>query len=141
MPIRVKFWYCLALALAVCGAQASEQADFTMGEGTNGWTISAAECVSPTYANAVDRISLSYSGAAAGSATVSAIANGGGESPDATLSAAANAATFDFPETTDFRAFRISATGDWRLFSFAADVSATFLAVPSNVAATALTTD
>ena len=141
MPIRIKFWYCLALALAVCGAQASEQADFTTGEGTNGWTLSAAECVSPTYTNAVDRISLSYSGAAAGSATVSAIANGGGESPVATLSAAANAATFDFPETTDFRAFRISTTGDWRLFSFAADVSATFLAVPSNVAATALTTD
>ena len=139
--MRVRFWNCTVLALAVCGAQASERADFTTGEGTNGWTISVADYVSPTYASAVDRISLSYSGAAAGSATVSAVANGGGESPVATLSAAANVATFDFPETTDFRAFRISTTGDWRLFSFAADVSATFLVAPSNVVATALTTD
>ena len=108
--MRVQFGCCLALALAVCGAQASERADFTTGEGTNGWTISAAEYVSPTYAGAVDRISLSYSGTAAGSATVSALAQGGGESPVATLSAAANVATFDFPETTDFRAFRILAT-------------------------------
>ncbi len=131
--MKVRFGCCLALALAVCGAQASERADFTTGEGTNGWTISAAEYVSPTYAGAVDRISLSYSGTAAGSATVSALAQGGGESPVATLSAAANVATFDFPETTDFRAFRISTTGDWRLFSFAADVSATFLDAPSGL--------
>ena len=128
--MRVRFGYCVALALAACGAQALERADFTTGEGTNGWTISVAEYVSPTYAGAVDRISLSYSGTAAGSATVNAIANGGGESQVATLSAAANAATFDFPETTDFRAFRISTSGDWRLLSFAADVSSTFMAAP-----------
>ena len=131
--MRVRFWNCTVLALAVCGAQASERADFTTGEGTNGWTISATEYVSPTYAGAVDRISLSYSGTAAGSATVSALAQGGGESPVATLSAAANVATFDFPETTDFRAFRISTTGDWRLFSFAADVSATFIDPPTGL--------
>ena len=57
--MRVRFWNCTVLALAVCGAQASERADFTTGEGTNGWTISAVEYVSPTYAGAVDRISLS----------------------------------------------------------------------------------
>ena len=131
--MRVRFGYCLVWTLAVCGAQASERADFTTGEGTNGWTISVADYVSPTYASAVDRISLSYSGAVAGSATVSAIANGGDESSVATLSAAANAATFDFPETTDFRAFRILATGDWRLLSFAADVSATFIDPPTGL--------
>jgi len=141
MKAKVGLCWGIVCAMMMWGAQAAERADFTTGEGTNGWTISAVDYVSPTYASAVDRISLSYSGAADGSATVSAIANEGGEVPVATLSAAANAATFDFLETTDFRAFRISTTGDWRLFSFAADVSAMFLAVPSNVVATALTTD
>ena len=141
MKARVGLCWGIVCAMMACGAMEVERADFTTGEGTNGWTISAAEFLSPTYASAVDRISLSYSGAAAASATVCAIANGGGEAQVATLSSAANAASFDFPETTDFRAFRISTTGDWRLLSFAADVSATFLAAPSNVVATALTTD
>ena len=141
MKAKVGLCWGIVCAMMACGAMAAERADFTTGEGTNGWTISAAEYVSPTYVSAVDRISLSYSGSAAGAATVSAIANGGGESSVATLSAAATAATFDFPEATDFRTFRISTTGDWRLFSFVADVSAAFLAVPSNVVATALTTD
>lgn len=141
MKAKVGLCWGIVCAMMACGAMAAERADFTTGEGTNGWTISAAGYVSPTYVSAVDRISLSYSGVADGSATVSALANGGGEAQVATLSAAANAATFDFPETTDFHAFRISTTGDWRLFSFAADVSAAFLAVPSNVVATALTTD
>ena len=131
--MRVRFGCCLALALAACGAQASERADFTTGEGTNGWTISAVKYVSPTYAGAVDRISLSYSGTAAGSATVSALAHGGGESQVATLSAAANAATFDFSETTDFRSFRISTQNGWTLTSFSAEVSSATLDAPSDV--------
>ena len=133
MKAKVGLCWAIVCAMMVWGMQAAERADFTTGEGTNGWTISAANYVSPTYASAVDRISLSYSGAADGSATVSAIATGGGESPVATLSAAATAATFDFPETTDFRAFRISTTGDWRLFSFAADVSATVIDPPTGL--------
>ena len=133
MKAKVGLCWGIVCAMMACGAMAAERADFTTGEGTNGWTISAAEFLSPAYASAVDRISLSYSGAADGAATVSAIANGGGEAPVATLSAAATAATFDFPETTDFRAFRISTTGDWRLFSFAADVSATFIDPPTGL--------
>ena len=131
--MRVRFGCCLVWALAVCGAQASERADFTTGEGTNGWTISAADYLSSTYAGAVDRISLSYSGTASGSATVRAIAHGGGESPVATLSAAANAATFDFPETTDFRSFRISTQDGWTLTSFSAEVSSATLDAPGDV--------
>ena len=131
--MRFRFGCCLALTLAACGAQALERADFTTGEGTNGWMISAVDYLSPTYAGAVDRISLSYSGAAAGSATVRAIENGGGEVPVATLSAAATAATFDFPETTDFRSFRIAAQNGWTLTSFSAEVSSPILDAPGDV--------
>ena len=132
--MRVRFWCGLALTLAACGAQASERADFTTGEGTNLWTISSAEYLSPTYDGAVDRISLSCSGdVATGSAEILALPQEGDETPVATLSAAANAATFDFPDTTDFRAFQISTSGDWRLLSFAADLSSSFLDAPTGV--------
>jgi len=133
MKAKVGLCWGIVCAAMAWGAMAAERADFTTGEGTNGWTISATEFLSPTYASAVDRISLSYSGAAGGSATVSAITNGGGESPVATLSAAATAAAFDFPETTDFRAFRIVAQNGWTLTSFSAEVSSATIDAPGDV--------
>jgi len=129
-------------ATTMCAIASMERADFVTGEGTNGWTLSANEYVSPTYSSAVDSISLKYSGSGEGSATVYAAAHqNSATSQVATLTAVSSAATFDFSETTDFRSFKIKTSGDWSLASFVANVAAAFLAAPSNVVATAITTD
>ena len=125
----------LAAALAtVChGGGITEGTDFAAGTGTSGWTVSAGAWRSPAYGSAVDQIKLEYHGSGDGSATVFAIPEEGAEVQVATLSAVSTAATFDLPETTDFRSFRIAASGAWDLAVFFAVLSATSLDVPTGV--------
>jgi hypothetical protein len=122
--------------MVVAGAFAAEEcADFTTGTGTNGWTVSNGVYASPLYSNAVDRISLSYSSSVATDvATVYARASGGAEAQIATLSAASSAAAIDFPDTTDFRSFRVATAGGLALKSFSALVSDPHLVSPAGVA-------
>ena len=122
-----------ALAAACHGGGVTETTDFVAGTGTSGWTMGAGEWRSPTYGSAVDQIKLEYHGSGEGSAMVYAIPAEGAAAHVATLSAVSTAATFDFPETTDFRSFRIAASGAWNLAVFSAALSATSLDVPAGV--------
>ena len=123
----------LSLPVAATGPT-TYAVDFT-GAGTpQGWTVENGEYRSPEYSNAVDRIELRYSGAgASASATITAFPKQGDGTMVATLSAASSGASFDFPETTDFRSFRIAVNG-LALSSFTAYVSADMLGMPSGVA-------
>lgn len=124
----------LSLPLAATGP-AMYAVDFAGAGVPQGWTVENGEYRSPEYSNAVDRIELRYSGVdAAASATISAFPKQGGGTSVATLSAASSGASFDFPETTDFRSFRIAAANGLALSSFTAYVSADTLGMPSSVA-------
>ncbi len=124
----------LSLPVAATGPE-MYAVDFTGTGVPQGWTVENGEYRSPEYSNAVDRIEFSYSGAgAAASATISAFPKQGNGATVATLSAASSGASFDFPETTDFRSFRIAATNGLALSSFTAYVSADTLGMPSDVA-------
>ena len=123
----------LSLSVAATGPE-MYAVDFAGAGVPQGWTVENGEYRSPEYSNAVDRIELRYSGAdASASATISAFPKQGDETMVATLSAASSGASFDFPETTDFRSFRIAVNG-LALSSFAAYVSADTLGMPSGVA-------
>ena len=124
----------LSLPVAATGPE-MYAVDFTGTGVPQGWTVENGEYRSPEYSNAVDRIEFSYSGAgAAASATISAFPKQGDGVTVATLSAASSGASFDFPETTDFRSFRIAAANGLALSSFTAYVSADTLGMPSGVA-------
>lgn len=123
----------LSLSVAATGPE-MYAVDFAGAGVPQGWTVENGEYRSPEYSNAVDRIELRYSGAdASASATISAFPMQGDGTSVATLSAASSGASFDFPETTDFRSFRIAVNG-LALTSFAAYVSADTLGMPSGVA-------
>lgn len=124
----------LSLPVAATGP-ATYAVDFTGAGAPEGWTVENGEYRSPEYSNAVDRIELRYSGAdAAASATISAFPKKGDGTTVATLSAASSGASFDFPETVDFRSFRIATTNGLVLSSFTAYVSADTLGAPSGMA-------
>ncbi len=109
-------------------------ADFTGAGLPQGWIVENREYLSPEYSNAVDRIELRYSGSdAAATATIRAYPKLGDGAMVATLSAASSGASFDFPETTDFRSFRIAADIGIGLSSFVAYVSEGMLDAPSGV--------
>ena len=115
-------------------ASTVERADFAGGGAPEGWTVENSAYCSPKYSGAVDRIELSYHGFAAnGSATVYALSNNV-ETQVAILSAASSAAAFDFPDTTDFRSFRIATENGLSLSSFTAYVSASVMEAPVGVA-------
>ena len=123
----------LSLPVAATGPE-MYAVDFTGTGVPQGWTVENGEYRSPEYSNAVDRIELRYSGAdTSASATISAFPKQGDGTMVATLSAASSGASFDFPETTDFRSFRIAVNG-LALSSFTAYVSADMLGMPSGVA-------
>ena len=123
----------LSLSVAATGPE-MYAVDFAGAGVPQGWTVENGEYRSPEYSNAVDRIELRYSGAdASASATITAFPKQGDGTSVATLSAASSGASFDFPETTDFRSFRIAVNG-LALTSFAAYVSADTLGMPSGVA-------
>lgn len=125
----------LCASIGFAAAAATETADFSGSELPFGWTFAHGEYCSPEYSNAVDRIELRYAGTEANaSATVSAASVGGGTVQNvATLTAASSGASFDFPETTDFRSFRIAVDVGWSLASFSAVVSAGALDTPADV--------
>ena len=121
-------------------APATYTVDFAGAGVPQGWTVENGEYRSPEYSNAVDRIELRYSGAdASASATITAFPKQGDGTPVATLTAASSGASFDFPETTDFRSFRIAVSG-LTLSSFTAYVSADTLNAPFSVAISKNTT-
>lgn len=124
-----------AAAMAVCCGWAEERADFLNGLGTNGWTIGAYEWTSPSYGNAVDLIRLEYVGNGNDVAAVFAVPAEGDEMQIATINGMTSGATFEFPDSTDFRSFRIEANdnGGWRLATFSAVASATTLDAPTGV--------
>ena len=123
----------LSLPVAATGP-ATYAVDFAGAGVPQGWTEENGAYRSPEYSNAVDRIELRYSGTdAAASATITAFPKQGDETMVATLSAASSGASFDFPETTDFRSFRIAVANGLALSSFAAYVSADTLGMPSGV--------
>ena len=124
----------LSLPVAAAGS-ATYAVDFTGAGVPEGWTVENGEYRSPEYSNAVDRIELRYSGTdASASATVSAFPQQGDGTTVATFSAASSGASFDFPETTDFRSFRIAVANGLALSSFAVSVSVGTLDAPSGVA-------
>ena len=123
----------LSLSVAATGPE-MYAVDFAGAGVPQGWTVENGEYRSPEYSNAVNRIELRYSGVdAAASATISAFPKQGGGTSVATLSAASSGASFDFPETTDFRSFRIAVNG-LALSSFTIYLSADTLGMPSSVA-------
>lgn len=141
MTFRVAFFAAAGAAVCACGSFAVEVADFEAGTGTEVWTVSDGVYVSPAYGSPVDRIALSYSGdGGAASAEIRAKTPQGVETPVATLSGASSAASFDFPESVDFRTFRVIAADGWRLSTFAATLAATTLAAPDGVAVSNNTT-
>ena len=130
----------LSLPVAATGP-ATYAVDFTGAGNPQGWTMENGAYRSPEYSNAVDRIELRYSGAAAAaSATITAFSKQGDGTSVATLSAASSGASFDFPETTDFRSFRIAVANGLALSSFTAYVSADTLNAPFSVAISKNTT-
>lgn len=123
-----------AFLSAVAAGPTIQTADFTGAEPPAGWTVANGEYRSPEYAGAVDKIVLCYAGSgASASATVHAFpANEEGVSV-ATFTAASSGASFDFPESTAFRSFRIAAANGLALSSFTAYVASDSLDVPSGV--------
>jgi len=126
--------FVVSTMVVYCG-RAEEKADFVNGVGTNDWTVSDGEWLSPMYGNAVDKIVLQYSGMDANAtATIQACTKQEAETTVATLTSASSGASFDFPDTTDFRSFRITSTNGLALSSFTAYVSASSIDAPTGVA-------
>ena len=123
-----------AFLSAVAAGPTTQSADFTGAEPPAGWTVANGEYRSPEYAGAVDRIELRYSGAdAAASATVQAFPASGEGVGIATFTAASSGASFDFPDSTAYRSFRIASANGLALSSFTAYVAPSVLDVPSGV--------
>jgi hypothetical protein len=130
----LSFGAAFAFLFAVAAGPTTQIADFTGVEPPAGWTVSNGEYRSPEYAGAVDRIELRYSGVVAvASATVQAFPASGEGVSIATFTAASSGASFDFPETTAFRSFRIASANGLALSSFTAYVAPNALDVPSGV--------
>ena len=129
--------------VAVAERLVIETSDFSGGGVPDGWIVADGGYLSPEYSNAVSRIELSYgaTGEQAGTAQLFAIAHGnGGEVQIASVNTFTTGAAFDFPESSDYRRFRI-ATNGMALASFSATWLDARRDAPANVAATALTTD
>ena len=125
----------LAMEVAVAGGAAVVSADFSGAAVPEGWVVENGEYRSPQYDGAVERIVMQYSsGDARDDMTVHAFTEEGVSSHVATFTGASSAASFDFPETTDFRSFRLVSTNNLALSSFTAHVAATSLDAPSAVA-------
>ena len=119
----------------VAGGQATVSADFLEGSAPEGWVVNNGEYRSPQYDGPVERIVMQYSsGDTRDDMTVHAFTKEGVSSHVATFTGASSAASFDFPETTDFRAFRLVSTNNLALSSFTALVAATSLDAPAAIA-------
>ena len=134
---------CLFSMSALAGGFVTETADFSGAVVPAGWSVTDGEYLSPEYSNAVSRIALSYeaTGGQAGTAQLFAIDHASSaETQIASVNTATTGAVFDFPGSSDYRQFRI-ATDGLTLASFSATWPDTRPDAPSNVVATALTTD
>ena len=129
---------CMAVALSAMSAFADGTnlviADFSGVEWPEDWSLENGEYSSPVYDTAVDRIELRYNSTGADGAAAVYASSNAVETQIATFSAATAAASFDFPETTDFRSFRIATTNGLSLSSFAAYVSVSAIVPPDGVA-------
>ena len=123
-------------AMGVVAGGASEvSADFSGAAAPEGWWVENGEYRSPTYSGAVDRIVMQYSSAdKMADMSVYAFTKEGVSSQVATFTAASSASSFDFPESTDFRSFRLVSANGLSLSSFTAHVAATSLDAPAAVA-------
>ena len=125
----------LAMEVAVAGGAAVVSADFSGAAVPEGWWVENGEYRSPTYSGAVDKIVMQYSSAdKMDDMSVYAFTKEGVSSLVATFTAASSASSFDFPESTDFRSFRLVSTNGLSLSSFTAHVAATSLDAPAAVA-------
>ena len=134
---------CLFSLSALAGGFVTETADFPGADVPAGWSVLNGVYLSPEYSNAVSRIALSYgaTGGQAGTAQLFAIDHASSaETQIASVNTATTGAAFDFPGSSDYRQFRISTDG-LVLVSFSATWPDTRPDAPSNVVATALTTD
>ena len=134
---------CLFSMSALAGGFVTETADFSGANVPAGWSVSDGVYLSPEYSNAVSRIALSYgaTGGQVGTAQLFAINHASSaEMQIALVNTTTTGAAFDFPGSSDYRQFRI-ATDGLALASFSATWPDTRPDAPSNVVATALTTD
>ena len=129
---RLGVTFGLSAATAFVCAAPSIVADFSGGI-PPGWLVLDGEYRSPAYGAAVDRIELRYNSESQNGAAAVFASSDQGESQIAAFNASSSAAAFDFPDTTDFRSFRIATEGGLSLLSFAAYLSPSELDAPSDV--------
>ena len=117
----------VGLLMAETVVWAEERADFVSGIGTAGWTFWADSCVSPTYPNGVEHIEIecTSSGQSGGVAVYGRTADGT-ESQVATFTPALTKAAFAFDGRTDFRSFRLAASGEMEVSMISAPASMPF---------------
>ena len=147
MQVKVNIMRKIALVLACCltgpvllaGGPVVETSLFAEGTLPEGWRANANGLVSPTYSNRVTQVVLSYAAADLGTVgTLTLYASNSlppAEHEIVTLNTRTTRAELDFPENSDYRAFRL-ATNGVSLASFVATWMDTRLATPTNVAAT-----
>lgn len=134
---------CAMSMSALAGGLVTETTEFSGADVPAGWSVSDGSYLSPEYSNSVSRIALSYgaAGGQVGTALLFAIDHASSaETQIALVITATTGAAFDFPGSSDYRRFRI-ATDGLALTSFSATWPDTRPDAPSNVVATALTTD
>ncbi len=134
---------CAMSMSALAGGLVTETAEFSGADVPAGWNVSDGSYLSPEYSNSVSRIALSYGAAGGQVGTVQLFAidhASSAETQIASVNTATTGAAFDFPGFSDYRRFRI-ATDGLALTSFSATLPDTRPDAPSNVVATALTTD
>ena len=150
--MRARNDFLVAFSMVLCAASLSSQgrrlvtetAEFTGAAAPAGWVVADGSYLSPEYSNAVGRIAFSYGaaeGVQLGEAQLFAIGHAGGaETQIASVNTLTAGASFDFPAVSDYRRFRVAADG-LSLATFSATWLDTRLDAPTNIVATALTTD
>ena len=147
--MRNELLYSLGIAVCVsslpawAGGLVTETAEFSGSATPTGWTVANGSYVSPEYSGPVGRIALAYGpvGGQAGEALLFAIDHASsGETQIASVRTATTGAAFDFSDASDYRQFRI-ATNGLELARFSATWPDARPDAPTNIAATALTTD
>ena len=128
--------FALAGAVAFARGPVTERVEFAGDLLPAGWSIESGRFASPAYAGAVQRVALEYAaapGEGPGAVAVYAIDHAeGGEWKIADLSVRTSGAVLDFPEESDYRAFRIECSGAAPV-SFAATWFDSRLDSPANV--------
>ena len=125
---------------AVAERLVTETADFSGGVVPDGWAVAASGYLSPEYSNSVSRIEISYAATGqVGEAQLFALSHGSSDQTQiASVNTFTTGAAFDFPETSDYRRFRIAANG-LTVGSFSATWRDRRRDAPTNVVAAVLT--